>query len=188
MKQNWQAEKQPAWLVAAIRKTISSLPGGYDEAPEWLGKKDTDNPTGITTQSLFNRLRTEGDQLFPFGWAMVLQQASGNHFIANAVARASGGIFVPQPDVGDVDNEDINIRLMEALSAIGEYCECIKESIADGEVDDAEREKIEERLYQASSKLQEHASLVYRVFCRPEKVDASDMRSKASGAKNVIVE
>ncbi|MBF0690617.1 DNA-binding protein [Providencia alcalifaciens] len=187
MKQNWQAEKQPAWLVAAIRKTISSLPGGYDEAPEWLGKKDTDNPSGVTAQSLFNRLRTDGDQLFPFGWAMVLQQASGNHFIANAVAKASGGIFVPQPDIGDIDNEDINIRLMEALSAIGEYCECIKESIADGEVDDAEREKIEERLYLASLKLQEHASLVYRVFCRPEKVDAPDMRSEASGfAKNIV--
>lgn len=28
-KPEWQIERQPAWLVAAIKKTISSLPGGY---------------------------------------------------------------------------------------------------------------------------------------------------------------
>lgn len=33
---DWQAEKQPAWLVAAIRKTIAALPGGYAEAAEIL--------------------------------------------------------------------------------------------------------------------------------------------------------
>ncbi|MEQ4627649.1 YmfL family putative regulatory protein [Providencia manganoxydans] len=188
MKQNWQAEKQPAWLVAAIRKTISSLPGGYDEAPEWLGKKDTDNPTGVTTQSLYNRLRTDGDQLFPLGWAMVLQQASGNHFIANAVAKASGGVFVPHPDIGDVDNDDINIRLMEALTAVGEYCERIKKAIADGEIDDREKQEIDDSFHVTNVKFHEHLSLVYRVFCRPEKVDAPDMRSEASVANNYSVE
>lgn len=188
MKQNWQAEKQPAWLVAAIRKTISSLPGGYDEAPEWLGKKEADNPTGVTTQSLFNRLRTDGDQLFPFGWAMLLQQASGNHFVANAVAKESGGVFVPLPDVDDIDNDDINNRLMEAISAIGQYCDYIKQAISDGEVDEAEKEQIDSNLYNATAKLQEHASLVYRVFCRAEKVTPQILRSEASVANNICVE
>ena len=48
---HWQVEKQPAWLVAAIKKTISYLPGGYAEAAEWLG---------VTENALFNRLRAEG--------------------------------------------------------------------------------------------------------------------------------
>jgi hypothetical protein len=33
----WKVDKQPAWLVAAIKKTITELPGGYSEAAEWLG-------------------------------------------------------------------------------------------------------------------------------------------------------
>jgi hypothetical protein len=29
---HWQVDKQPAWLVAAIKKAITDLPGGYAEA------------------------------------------------------------------------------------------------------------------------------------------------------------
>lgn len=61
-EQHWKVEKQPAWLVAAIRKTIAALPGGYIEAAEIL---DT------TQDAIFNRLRAGGDQIFPMGWAMV---------------------------------------------------------------------------------------------------------------------
>ncbi|MBJ3391845.1 hypothetical protein JGB95_25530, partial [Salmonella enterica subsp. enterica serovar Corvallis] len=58
----WKVEKPPRWLVAAIKKTISSLHGGYEEAAEWLD---------VTKDALFNRLRTGGDQIFPIGWALV---------------------------------------------------------------------------------------------------------------------
>lgn len=56
----WKVERQPAWLVAAFKKTITELPGGYAEAAEWLG---------VTENALFNRLRVDGDQIFPLGWA-----------------------------------------------------------------------------------------------------------------------
>ncbi|ECL5771886.1 hypothetical protein OBZ25_003368 [Salmonella enterica] len=77
----WKVEKQPRWLVAAIKKTISSLHGGYEEAAEWLD---------VTKDALFNRLRTGGDQIFPIGWALVLQRAGGTYHLAHSVARASG--------------------------------------------------------------------------------------------------
>jgi hypothetical protein len=67
-------------MVAAIKKTIAALPGGYAEAAEWLS---------VTEDALFNRLRAGGDQIFPMGWAMVLQQASGTKHIADAVSRQS---------------------------------------------------------------------------------------------------
>jgi hypothetical protein len=35
-KKHLKAEKQPLWLVAAIRRTIVDLPGGYEEAAEIL--------------------------------------------------------------------------------------------------------------------------------------------------------
>lgn len=61
-KHHWKVEKQPEWYVKAVRKTIAALPGGYAEAADWLD---------VTENALFNRLRADGDQIFPLGWAMI---------------------------------------------------------------------------------------------------------------------
>ncbi len=163
--QHWQVEKQPAWLVAAIKKTISSLPGGYAEAAEWLG---------VTEDALFNRLRTGGDQIFPMGWAMILQQASGTKHIADAVSRQSNSVNVPLVDIEDVDNADINQRLMETIEWISEHSKFVRKATADGVIDQDEREQIEENSYQVMAKWQEHLTLLYRVFCAPEKSNARE--------------
>ncbi|MGF5068082.1 YmfL family putative regulatory protein, partial [Klebsiella pneumoniae] len=44
----WKVERQPAWLVAAIRRTIADLSGGYDEAAEILGVYKSDDVTPAT--------------------------------------------------------------------------------------------------------------------------------------------
>ena len=162
-KPEWQIEKQPAWLVAAIRKTITRMPGGYAEAAEWLG---------ITENALFNRLRLEGDQIFPMGWAMVLQQASGTKYIADAVSRQSNSVNVPMVEIEDVDNADINERLMESVEWIGKHSAYLRKATEDGVIDAAEREQIEENSYQVMAKWQEHLTLLYRVFCPPDKANA----------------
>ena len=162
-KPEWQIEKQPAWLVAAIRKTITSMPGGYAEAAEWLG---------ITENALFNRLRLEGDQIFPMGWAMVLQQASGTKYIADAVSRQSNSVNVPMVEIEDVDNADINERLMESVEWIGKHSAYLRKATEDGVIDAADREQIEENSYQVMAKWQEHLTLLYRVFCPPDKANA----------------
>lgn len=41
----WKVDKQPAWLVAAIRRTIADLPHGYEEAAEILGLYKSDDIT-----------------------------------------------------------------------------------------------------------------------------------------------
>ncbi|ELP4220336.1 hypothetical protein QUN67_004912, partial [Salmonella enterica subsp. enterica serovar Typhimurium] len=155
----WKVEKQPRWLVAAIKKTISSLHGGYEEAAEWLD---------VTKDALFNRLRTGGDQIFPIGWALVLQRAGGTYHLAHSVARASGGVFVPLADMEEVDNADINQRLLEAIEQITSYSQQIRVAIEDGVIEPHEKAVIDEELYQAIAKLQQHSTLVYRVFCVPE--------------------
>ncbi|EOV6092985.1 YmfL family putative regulatory protein [Klebsiella aerogenes] len=158
---DWKIEKQPAWLVAAIKKTIAELPGGYAEASEWLD---------VTENSLFNRLRADGDQVFPFGWAMVLQRAGGSHHIANAIAKASGGVFVPLADVEEVDNADINQRLMESVEWIGKHSQYLRKATADGVIDRDERAQIEANSYQVMAKWQEHLTLLFRVFCAPDDI------------------
>lgn len=166
---DWKVERQPAWLVAAIRRTIADLPGGYEEAAEILGLYKSDNVT-TSTDPLYNRLRTNGDQIFPVGWALVLQSAGGSNHIANAVARHSGGLFLPMVDVGDIDNADINQRLMESIEWIGKHPQYIRKATADGVIDAAERAQIEENSYQVMTKWQEHLTLLFRVFCAPDEV------------------
>ncbi len=105
-KYHWKVEKQPEWYVKAVRKTIAALPGGYAEAADWLD---------VTENALFNRLRADGDQIFPLGWAMVSQRAAGTHYIADAVAQSAGGVFVSLPEIEEVENADINQRLLEVI-------------------------------------------------------------------------
>lgn len=132
-KHHWKIEKQPEWYVKAVRKTIAALPGGYAEAADWLD---------VTENALFNRLRADGDQIFPLGWAMVLQRAGGTHFIADAVAQSANGVFVSLPDVEDVDNADINQRLLEVIEQIGSYSKQIRSAIEDGVVEPHEKTAI----------------------------------------------
>lgn len=113
----WKVEKQPRWLVAAIKKTISSLHGGYEEAAEWLD---------VTKDALFNRLRTGGDQIFPIGWALVLQRAGGTYHLAHSVARASGGVFVPLADMEEVDMRYIMRHTSAMRDKGGRYVFLIK--------------------------------------------------------------
>lgn len=164
-KYHWKVEKQPEWYVKAVRKTIAALPGGYAEAADWLD---------VTENALFNRLRADGDQIFPLGWAMVLQRAAGTHYIADAVAQSAGGVFVSLPEIEEVENADINQRLLEVIEQIGNYSKQIRSAIEDGVVEPHEQTAINDELYLSISKLQEHAALVYKIFCAPEKSDARE--------------
>lgn len=169
-KHHWKVEKQPEWYVKAVRKTIAKLPGGYAEAADWLD---------VTENALFNRLRADGDQIFPLGWAMILQRAGGTHFIADAVAQSANGVFVSLPDVEDVDNADINQRLLEVIEQIGSYSKQIRSAIEDGVVEPHEKTAINDELYLSISKLQEHAALVYKIFAFQKVMTPASVQLRA---------
>ena len=50
----WKVDKQPAWLVAAIRRTIADLPHGYEEAAEILGLYKSDDITVRNSSRICN--------------------------------------------------------------------------------------------------------------------------------------
>lgn len=83
-------------------------------------------------------------------------------------------------DVDDIDNADINQRLMESIEWIGKHSTYLRKATADGVIDPAEREQIEENSYQVMTKWQEHLTLLFRVFCAPEKGDAGELQLPAS--------
>lgn len=149
----------------SCQKNYRGVAGGYAEAAEWLD---------VTENALFNRLRADGDQIFPLGWAMILQRAAGTHYIADAVAQSAGGVFVSLPEIEEVENADINQRLLEVIEQIGSYSKQIRSAIEDGVVEPHEQTAINDELYLSISKLQEHAALVYKIFCISESNDARE--------------
>jgi predicted metalloprotease with PDZ domain len=63
---------------------------------------------------------------------------------------------------------------METIEWISEHSKFVRKATADGVIDQAEREQIEENSYQVMAKWQEHLTLLYRVFCAPEKSNARE--------------
>ncbi len=155
----------------SCQKNYRGIARGYAEAADWLD---------VTENALFNRLRADGDQIFPLGWAMVLQRAAGTHYIADAVAQSAGGVFVSLPEIEEVENADINQRLLEVIEQIGNYSKQIRSAIEDGVVEPHEQTAINDELYLSISKLQEHAALVYKIFCAPERVTPASVQLRAS--------
>lgn len=171
---NWRQIMQPDWYTDTVRGMITGLAGGYKEAVSWIGRKKKLGDNGTTESSLMNRLRNESDQVFPLGWALLLDQAGGTHHVADAVAKASGGVFVPLVELEDIDDGEINSRLLRAMEWLGKHSDYIRRAIEDGVIDDAERKQIDENLYLTIATLQEHSSLLFRVFCKQEMSDARE--------------
>lgn len=162
-QKNWKVEKQTEGYIKAVKQTITALPGGYKEATEWLG---------VTENAIFNRLRTNGDQVFPIGWANVLQMASGTTYVADYMSRAVGCINVPLPDVEMLGNTDINQKLLESYEEVGHYSKLVQEAIEDGEIDRTEFAGLKASVNLAMVKLQQHLNLLDKNFGKKEKVNA----------------
>lgn len=174
-KPEWKIEKQPAWLVSAIRKTIAALPGGYAEAAEILDE---------TQNSLFNRLRAGGDQIFPMGWAMVLQSAAGVSYIADAFSRETDNGIHVSGAVPDDENEEIGLKLAELVGRLGDLVNAYRWYIDDGVVDKGEWQSLNDIAYQFRVTLMTFLNLIARVYCLPEKSDARECAAPGALANN----
>lgn len=170
-QKHWKVEKQTEGYIKAVKQTITALPGGYKEAAEWLG---------VTENAIFNRLRTNGDQVFPIGWANVLQMASGATYVADYMSRAAGCINVPLPEPEMIGNTDIHQKLLETYEEVGHYSKLVQEAIEDGEVDRDEFAELKASLDLAMVKQQQHLNLISKIYCKPEKVNAPSCSSGRS--------
>ncbi|EAO9460828.1 transcriptional regulator, partial [Salmonella enterica] len=72
------------------------------------------------------------------------------------------------------------------IEQITSYSQQIRMAIEDGVIEPHEKVVIDEELYQAIAKLQQHSTLVYRVFCAPEKGDARECAAPGAVASNFM--
>lgn len=119
----------------ALRTMAKSPNGGYAVSAAMLG---------ISVASLENRLYEVKGQQISIEQAMMLQRLTERTDFVEAVAHASGGVFIrlPELDAAALAGEDIVLCLLSAVEKLGALSAQWRESTDDGAVDDEERAQI----------------------------------------------
>jgi hypothetical protein len=98
--------------------------------------------------------------------AMMIQSYSGTTHFAEAVAAASGGVFVELPEAGPLDGIDLMAKFHELYAEIGDLSKTYAAAVVDGEIDKRERaalERIENNMHKTMKELM---GTMFRVYCK----------------------
>jgi hypothetical protein len=105
--------------------------------------------------------------------ALLIQSYAGTKHFAQAVAHASGGVFVDLPSAECAHSEDLEAKFHELVCELGDLSKTYGEAKKDGEIDSRERAKLEEIAQQMHKTLQELTALMFQVYCRPTAARAT---------------
>lgn len=146
-------------LRATYQKMITSLKGGWDGMAANLG---------LSTSALENYVYEKKGQCMSVHMALQIQDFSNTALFAEAIAKASGGVFVSLPRADDIDDEALQSKFHALYAELGRLSQTYSEAIEDGEIDRRERADltaISDRMHQI---MQELMGLMFRIYCRPE--------------------
>jgi len=123
---------------------------------------------GMTKDALENRVYERKSQRMHVDDAMLMQSlSSGTHF-AEAVATESGGVFIPLPQVGAIDDECIQTVYMELVDEVGKLAREWREATRDGEVDRKEQARLDKIRVAICTKVTQMHELTLKVFTSRE--------------------
>jgi hypothetical protein len=109
--------------------------------------------------------------------ALLIQTYSGTSHFAQAVAAATGGVFVQLPEGEGVTGEELQAKFHELYVELGRLSATYTAAVADGEIDHRERGDLEEIGQQMHKTTQELMALMFQIYCRPT---AGSQLSKAN--------
>lgn len=149
---------------------IKRFPGGWDAIAAALG---------MSRDALENRIYERKGQSVLVETAMQLQAFSGTRLFAESIAVASGGTYVELPHIDHIDNDFIQAKFNETYAELGLLFSTFTAAISDGEIDGAERVKLELQGEHMHRKTEELLGLMFRVYCPHTK--SLKLRSGKSG-------
>lgn len=121
-----------------------------------------------TVTSLQNSVYCRKGQQMTVSRAMAMQAASDTDYFAEAVARASGGVFIALPPADALRNIDIQEKYVELLDQVGALAREYREATADNDVNHAERralERLGNRICQLVTQINQ---MTFRIYCKQE--------------------
>lgn len=112
--------------------------------------------------------------------ALLIQAYSGTSHFAQAVAAATGGVFVQLPEGEGVTGEELHGKFHELYVELGRLSATYTAAIADGEIDRRERDDLEDIGQQMHKTTQELMALMFQIYCRPVVAGVPSNRSNDS--------
>jgi hypothetical protein len=143
------------------------LLSAYQEMIRVHGWNGTAATLGMTKSALEARVYEVKGSGMRVDTALLIQTYAGTKHFAQAVAHASGGVYVDLPAADDIHGEDLEAKFHELVSALGNLSKTSYEARRDGEIDSRERAELEDIAQQMHKILQELMALTFHVYCRP---------------------
>lgn len=117
-----------------MKAVTSEFPGGQPCAATHIGIK----PKRLQNQVY----ETAGCTPLSDAEIHALEAVTGTSHLPDYICAMYGGVFVPMPDAGELDNVDLHSRSIAAAAGRGKVDVLIAAALADGEIDQAEAEEI----------------------------------------------
>jgi hypothetical protein len=144
---------------------IKAYPGGWGAMSGALG---------MTQSALENRIYERKGQAVLVETAMQMQAFSGTTLFAESIARASGGVFVKIPEVGEVDNDALLLKFNELHAHLGMLSRRFGEYTKDGELTEREQRDLRDISDEIHMTMQELLQLTVRVYGRAPRNGAAE--------------
>lgn len=142
-------------LRDAKLKMIGKVRGTWEVAAAYLG---------MTVSALRNRAYETKGQVLSEDHCLALQELSGTTLYAEAIANASGGVFLKLPDDLLCENEVLMKKFNDLYAELGTFSRHFTEATADEEIDQDERAMLEADAARMHKVLAELVALVFRIY------------------------
>ena len=139
----------------------------YQEMIKVHGWNGTAATLGMTKSQLEARVYEVKGSGMRVDTALLIQAYSGTSHFAQAVAAATGGVFVQLPEGEGVTGEELHGKFHELYVELGRLSATYTAAIADGEIDRRERDDLEDIGQQMHKTTQELMALMFQIYCRP---------------------
>lgn len=131
-------QKRSAAVLETRRQVMSAViaafPGGRESAAARLG---------LPLKKLDNHLyENAGSQPLTDAQVHQLEQQAGTAFLADYICHLYGGVFVPMPEQGELDNLELYARGLTTMQLRGMVDQLIAKSLDDGVICEAEVQAI----------------------------------------------
>lgn len=143
-------------LRDAKLEMIRKVPGTWEVAAAYLGLQ--------SPVALRNRAYEVKGQVLSEEHCLALQSLSSTTLYAEAIATASGGVFVKLPDDLECENEVLMKKFNDLYAELGTFSRHFTEATADDQIDQREKEQLEDDAARMHKVLAELLALMLRIY------------------------
>lgn len=124
---------------------------------------------GMSRDALENRIYERKGQSTLVETALQMQQFSGTTLFAEAVAQASGGVFMTLPAKIDFDKQELLNKFNELYAELGELSGKFRDYTRDDVIERTERADLQGVGQHIHRTVEELLALTFQIYCRPEQ-------------------